>query len=129
LNKNIAFDFKMSSIMTSLYCFLSKKWHFDQIFNELVVHRMMNFGYNISFQLIDKGNIEVFGAKSVSSQFNKISTKMSNFHSGLLYDYLFVMVCFLLLFFVLTFNVLYFPFFSQNTVIFLLIAFSYTFLK
>jgi NADH-ubiquinone oxidoreductase chain 5 len=25
LNKNIAFDFKMSSIMTSLYCFLSKK--------------------------------------------------------------------------------------------------------
>jgi hypothetical protein len=115
--------------MTSLYCFLSKKWHFDQIFNELVVHRMMNFGYNISFQLIDKGNIEMIGPKSVSSQFNKISTRISSLHSGLLYEYLFIMVCFILFFFILSFNVLYFPSFSQNVVIFVLITFSYTFLK
>jgi NADH-ubiquinone oxidoreductase chain 5 len=127
INKNVMFNFKMT--LTSFYCFLSKKWHFDQIFNELVVHKIMNFGYGITFQLIDKGNIEMIGPKSVSSQFNKISTHAFSFHSGLLYEYLFIMVCFALLFFSLSFSFLYFPFFSQNIIVFSLIALSYTFFK
>tara|TARA_B100000787_G_C16199283_1_gene303678 strand:- start:14534 stop:15511 length:978 start_codon:yes stop_codon:yes gene_type:complete len=31
INKNFMFSFKMSSLMVSVYCFLSKKWHFDQM--------------------------------------------------------------------------------------------------
>tara|TARA_B100000787_G_scaffold53732_1_gene38945 strand:+ start:2731 stop:2877 length:147 start_codon:yes stop_codon:yes gene_type:complete len=41
---------------------LTKKWHFDQLGNELIIHRLMGFGYFISFQTLDKGSIEVFGA-------------------------------------------------------------------
>jgi len=89
----------------------------------------MNFGYNISFQLLDKGNIEIFGPKSISLQLNKISTGVSNLHSGFLYNYLFTMIIFVLLFFILTFNILYFPFFFQNIALLSLTIFSYILLK
>jgi len=105
--------------------FLSKKWHFDQIFNEILVHRIMEFGYKISFQLIDKGNIEVIGPKSIGDKFSDISTKISNFHSGLLFFYLFVMVCFIILFLTFSFSFYYQLFCFQSFSLFFLIFFAY----
>jgi NADH-ubiquinone oxidoreductase chain 5 len=67
-SKVVIFDFKIGFFYRNLYSFLSKKWHFDQLANELVIHKLMNFGYRVSFQLLDKGSIEVFGPFGSSSK-------------------------------------------------------------
>ena len=66
VNKSYIFDKKMEPGFRVIYKFLNKKWHFDQIVNELLAFRMMNFGYSTSFKTIDKGIIEQFGPSGLS---------------------------------------------------------------
>ena len=60
-SKTVIFDYRVGFLYRNVYSFLTKKWHFDQLANELIIHKLMNFGYRISFQTLDKGSIEVFG--------------------------------------------------------------------
>jgi NADH:ubiquinone oxidoreductase subunit 5 (subunit L)/multisubunit Na+/H+ antiporter MnhA subunit len=91
-SKSVVFDYKMTKSYRNLYNFLSKKWHFDQLSSEFIVHRLMNFGYTISFQLLDKGNIEVFGAFGSSMKVLEFSRVTSLKQSGFLFHYSFFMV-------------------------------------
>jgi hypothetical protein len=52
----------------------------------------MNFGYRISFQTLDKGNIEVFGAFGSSGRLTQLSKNLSSLHSGLIFHYSFAMI-------------------------------------
>lgn len=52
----------------------------------------MNFGYRISFQSLDKGNIEVFGAFGSSLKVTQLSKGLSYLHSGFIFHYSFVMI-------------------------------------
>jgi NADH-ubiquinone oxidoreductase chain 5 len=91
-SKEVIFSYKMSKFYRKLYNFLSKKWHFDQLSSEVVVHRLMNFGYRVSFQLLDKGNIEVFGAFGSSIKLLSFSQSLSSYQSGFLFHYSFIMI-------------------------------------
>jgi NADH-quinone oxidoreductase subunit L len=82
----------MTSWYRQFYIYLIKKWHFDQIGNELIVHKLMNFGYRISFQSLDKGNIETFGAFGSSVKVTQLSKGLSFLHSGFIFHYSFVMI-------------------------------------
>jgi hypothetical protein len=52
----------------------------------------MHFGYGCSFQLFDKGIIELFGPLSFGGGFYLLSKNFSELHSGFFYKYSFVMV-------------------------------------
>ena len=91
-SKNVIFDYKIGGFYRTLYNFLIKKWHFDQIGNELVIHRIMNFGYRVSFQTLDKGSIEVFGAFGSSLKLWNVSKSISQIHSGMIFHYSFIML-------------------------------------
>jgi hypothetical protein len=82
----------MTKSYRRLYTFLSKKWRFDQLSNGIFVLPLMTFGYKVSFQLLDKGNIECYGPLGLSSGFNTLSNFTSWFHSGYTFHYLFIMV-------------------------------------
>jgi hypothetical protein len=43
------------------YKFLNKKWFFDKVYNVYVGYPLLKVGYNVTFKLIDKGLIELFG--------------------------------------------------------------------
>jgi NADH:ubiquinone oxidoreductase subunit 5 (subunit L)/multisubunit Na+/H+ antiporter MnhA subunit len=86
------FDIKMSNTVRSLYIFLSQKWHFDQVANELVVHKLMCFGDSISFQLLDKGCIERFGPLGISQTSLSTANQISFMHSGLIFHYLLIFI-------------------------------------
>ena len=86
------FEVKMSNPVRNLYIFLSQKWHFDQIANELIVHRLMCFGDSISFQLLDKGCIERFGPLGISQVSLSAANQVSYMHSGLIFHYLFIFI-------------------------------------
>jgi hypothetical protein len=54
----------------------------------------MNFGYNNTFFLIDKGNIEVFGPLGLAFWIKDYAKTASNQQSGLLPHYAFIVVLF-----------------------------------
>lgn len=91
-SKETIYAYKMTSWYRQFYVYLVQKWHFDQIGNELIVHKLMNFGYRISFQSLDKGNIETFGAFGSSVKVTQLSKGLSFLHSGFIFHYSFVMI-------------------------------------
>lgn len=67
---------------------------------EVVTHKLMNFGYRISFQNLDKGNFENFGALGYSVNIAQFSKKLSSLHSGFVFHYSFIMILAMVSFFI-----------------------------
>ena len=125
-NKNYIFEQKMRPIFRFVYVFLNKKWHFDQIVNELVAAKLMNFGYSTTFQTIDKGFIEQFGPTGFSSIILNFSFNVTSFQSGFLYHTIFMLIFGFGLFF-LTYTLLALGFIVSNfNIQFLLIIFGFS---
>lgn len=74
------------------YAFFVKKWYFDNIYNYYVVNGALYFGYHISFKMIDRGIIELAGPLGITRSISALTNKMSNFQSGLIYHYVFMMI-------------------------------------
>lgn len=87
LSKESIFKAKMSVTYRTLYTFLTQKWHFDQISNEIVVVKSMSFGYRNSFQLIDKGCIEMFGPSGFAFNTQLSSKALARYQSGFVSNY------------------------------------------
>lgn len=75
-----------------VYSFFVKKWYFDNIYNTYIVNNILYFGYHISFKLIDRGIIELAGPLGITRAISTISKKSSEFQSGLIYHYIFMMI-------------------------------------
>jgi NADH-ubiquinone oxidoreductase chain 5 len=59
---NIFNNFLINAIyLKNIYYFLNKKFYFDNIYNNLFAKPILIFSYNISFKLIDKLILEMFG--------------------------------------------------------------------
>lgn len=52
---------QQKSIIKNFYIFFNKKWFFDQVYYSFLTKKVLVFGYEISFKLIDRGFIELFG--------------------------------------------------------------------
>jgi NADH-ubiquinone oxidoreductase chain 5 len=82
----------MSYLCKKAYIFLNKKWHFDQVFNELIIVKIMNFGYFSTFQTLDKGLIEYIGPSGFTSSISFSVNNFSNMNSGVIHQSVFVFV-------------------------------------
>jgi NADH-ubiquinone oxidoreductase chain 5 len=98
VSKNVVYSFKLTSTYRSIYTFLTQKWHFDQLISELLTVNLMNVGYRITFLLIDKGNIEMFGPTTSVFNMQFLSNSFSNNQSGLTSNYALVIISSLLSF-------------------------------
>lgn len=76
----------------SVYFFLVKKWYFDLIYNNIFVFRFLNSCYSLTFKIIDRGLIEMFGPLSLVRLVGKSSSVFSYFQTGFLYNYIFVVL-------------------------------------
>jgi len=83
---------KNSTTYVNLYKFLSAKWHFDQVYNEYIVHNFMHLGYFKTFLLLDKGFIEILGPFGLSNLIGKLSSKFSQNLTGYLYHYALIFI-------------------------------------
>jgi NADH-ubiquinone oxidoreductase chain 5 len=54
-----------STWQLNFYYFFNKKWYFDLIYNKILVKNVLNFGYFISFKLLDRGIIEILGPTGI----------------------------------------------------------------
>ena len=84
---NNLFNWKISFIGRKIYNFLNKKWFFDKIYNEYIGQFFFSFGYNVSYKIIDRGIIEVFGPMGLSTSISKKSLNITKLQSGYIYHY------------------------------------------
>lgn len=124
LSNFLILQFKLSFFFRNVYAFLSKKWHFDQIINTYLVHFGMLFGYNVSFQLLDKGNIEKYGPSGFSKSFGSFSNVSSWLHSGYVFHYMLIFMSFIIGALLFSFFYCFDTSFSFHTIFYLLV-FSY----
>lgn len=79
----LLFRSKISFLGKKIYNFLNKKWFFDKVYNESIGQFFFKFGYNVSYKIIDRGIIEMFGpmglSKSISSNARAISSLQTNY--------------------------------------------------
>ena len=91
-NSKLIFSFKISNIGKKLYNFLNKKWFFDKVYNEYIGQFFFNFGYKISYKIIDRGIFEIFGPMGLSTVITKKAVYLNKLQSGFLYHYTFLIL-------------------------------------
>lgn len=81
----ILFQIKMTFLGKKLYNFLNKKWFFDKVYNEYVGQFFFKFGYNVSYKIIDRGIIEMFGPMGLSNVISNKASLINNLQTNYLY--------------------------------------------
>jgi len=61
--KDFLFNLCTKPFGKKVYTFLSRRWLFDRLQNELIGSIILKLGYNTTYKVIDKGIIELFGPK------------------------------------------------------------------
>jgi NADH-ubiquinone oxidoreductase chain 5 len=89
---SLVFSVKTSLPVRKAFTFLSKKWYFDQLYNQVVAQSVVAFGYGTTFKLIDKGVIEMLGPFGAAYVVQETSRRASVFQTGYLYHYTFVIL-------------------------------------
>ena len=88
-NSNTLFRWKVSVIGRKIYNFLNRKWFFDKIYNEYVGQFFFSFSYNVSYKIIDRGILEIFGPMGISLVISKYGLMFHKLQSGHIYHYTF----------------------------------------
>ena len=86
-NSFFLYSFATSHFGKKLYTFFNRKWFFDKIYNEFVVQNLLFFGFHISYKVIDRGIIEIFGPRGVSNFVITNANLLRNFQTGFIYHY------------------------------------------
>jgi NADH-ubiquinone oxidoreductase chain 5 len=76
----------------NIYHFLSKKWYFDDFYTKIVGKSVLNFSYQTSFKLLDKGLIELIGPLGIVQLVKGFSKKLNFFQTGLIYNYILMII-------------------------------------
>jgi len=82
----------MSISGKKVYNFFNKKWFFDKIYNEYISQAFFTMSYTVTYKIVDRGIIEVFGPMGLSSIITKKASDISKLQTGYLYHYTFLML-------------------------------------
>jgi len=96
LNDSILYVSKVSSYLINVYRFLSMRWLFDKIYNELILQENLRISYNMTYKVIDKGLLELFGSRGLGFILLFLGYNQSKFQTGNIYNYSFIIITFAL---------------------------------
>jgi proton-translocating NADH-quinone oxidoreductase chain L len=103
-----------NDLLRSLYFFLIKKWYFDLIYNNIFVFNFLSLCYSLTFKIIDRGLVEIFGPLSLVRWVSRSSSVFSFFQTGFLYNYIFIVLLGTIFFLKLVFSTSIFSLVSIN---------------
>lgn len=83
---------KLSVVGKKIYNFFNKKWFFDKVYNEHVGQFFFTISYTVTYKIIDRGIIEIFGPMGLSSIITKKAAYISKMQTGYLYHYTFLIL-------------------------------------
>lgn len=81
-----------SSFGRKVYSFFNKKWYFDGVYNYFIVKKVLAFGYNTTFKVIDRGLVELVGPTGLVRLLGNSSNFISKINTGFIYHYVLIMV-------------------------------------
>lgn len=111
------------SSLNWLYSFFNRKWYFDNVYNDFLMNSVVKSGYSVFVKSIDKGLLEFLGPLGLSVFFKDLSLKISNFQTGLIYHYAFMLLVGLLsLLTLFAFNMSWVYFFEPGLLVVLLFS-------
>jgi len=70
----------------TLYRFLNQKYWFDNIYNNLILSKLLNFGYTTN-KTLDRGVIELVGPYGLVNVFKNASSKITSLDTGFIPSY------------------------------------------
>lgn len=85
--KDILSKIYQDSSMYEIYIFLNKKWCFDIIYYNFITRLSFFLGYEVTFKLIDRGIIELFGPLGCVRLFHGLSKRVNNLNTGYIHNY------------------------------------------
>jgi NADH-ubiquinone oxidoreductase chain 5 len=85
----------------NIYYFFNKALYFDYIFNNLFINYVLKFSYFNIYKYIEKGVFELYGPVYIYNFINKVYNYFKFFNKGLVYDYIFIILWFILIFIIL----------------------------
>jgi NADH-ubiquinone oxidoreductase chain 5 len=91
-SSKLLIQLKMSISGKKVYNFFNKKWFFDKIYNEYISQAFFTMSYTVTYKIVDRGIIEVFGPMGLSSIITKKASDISKLQTGYLYHYTFLML-------------------------------------
>lgn len=83
----ILFKLKTLFYIKKIYTFLNKKWFFDKIYNEWLSQFFVEFGYSVSYKMVDRGIFEMLGPSGLAMTISKFSYNLDKLQTGYLYHY------------------------------------------
>nr|YP_010208911.1 NADH dehydrogenase subunit 5 [Skeletonema subsalsum]YP_010208950.1 NADH dehydrogenase subunit 5 [Skeletonema potamos]UBA16221.1 NADH dehydrogenase subunit 5 [Skeletonema subsalsum]UBA16260.1 NADH dehydrogenase subunit 5 [Skeletonema potamos] len=83
---------KLSVLGKKIYHFFNKKWFFDKVYNEYIGQFFFTISYTITYKIIDRGIVEIFGPMGLSSIITKKATYIAKMQTGYLYHYTFLIL-------------------------------------
>ena len=81
-----------------VYTFFNSAWQFNYVINHFIVSNIWKFGHLVTYRIIDRGILEVIGPKGISRILIKLTQNISNFQSGMVFNYALIMIVFTALF-------------------------------
>lgn len=96
------FCFQVVPFLYKVLYFLNRKWYFDKLYNDSIVHYVMNvFSYNVMLKLLDKGIIDFLGPYGIVRFSSANMNLLSQLQTGFVYHYAGIVLNCILLFFML----------------------------
>lgn len=81
-----------------VYTFFNSAWQFNYVINHFIVNNIWRFGHLVTYRIIDRGILEIIGPKGISRILIKLTQNISNFQSGMVFNYALIMIVFTTLF-------------------------------
>lgn len=79
-------------VITFLAFLINKKWYWDVLYTRIITIPVLNFGYKISFKILDRGFIELLGPYGFTKLIPKWSQLLISLQTGQITHYIFFMV-------------------------------------
>lgn len=95
----MSFKFLKNNLLYyTVYTFLNSAWQFNYVINHFIVLNILNFGHLVTYRIIDRGVLEIMGPNGVSRVLIRLTRNISNLQSGMVFNYVLIMIIFTALF-------------------------------
>jgi NADH-ubiquinone oxidoreductase chain 5 len=95
-------QFISTSLGRGIYRFFNQKYFFDNLYNNFILNKLLNFGYTTN-KILDRGAIELVGPYGLVHVFKNASNKITSLDSGFIPSYAMYIFSGLILFITLIF--------------------------
>lgn len=98
LVENVGLRGRVLDLYYTVYTFFNSAWQFNYVINNFFIFNILNFAHLVTYRVIDRGLLEIIGPNGISRLLIRLTQNISNFQSGMVFNYVLIMIIFTVLF-------------------------------